>query len=181
MSSIEDYIFTSDRLGFRNWSWTDIDQMHQINSDEKVMEFFPNIPTKEQTIQFIERMKKQYEEKGFCYFAVDKLEDNEFIGFIGLSEQTYEAVFTPCVDIGWRIKSTQWNKGYASEGAKRCLDFAFNNLSLEKVYAVAPKINVKSEHIMTKIGMKKQYEFAHPLLENNEQLKNCVLYAIEMN
>lgn len=179
MKDEKKYIFTSDRLGFRNWSVIDIDKMHEINSDKKVMEFFPGVPTKEQTTEFVERMKKQFEDKGFCYFAVDKLEDNEFIGFIGLSEQTYAADFTPCVDIGWRIKSNEWNKGFASEGAIKCLEFALNNLQLENIYAIAPEINTKSEHLMTKIGLKKQYEFEHPLLTNNERLRTCILYKTE--
>lgn len=173
------YIFTSDRLGFRNWDLTDIDEMYEINADENVMAFFPAIPTKEQTTQFIERMRQQFEDKGFCYFAVDKLEDDQFIGFIGLSEQTYPADFTPCIDIGWRIKSSEWNKGFATEGAKKCLDYAFNTLKIKEIYAVAPKVNIKSERIMTKIGLKKQYEFEHPLLTNNEWLKTCVLYKTE--
>jgi RimJ/RimL family protein N-acetyltransferase len=179
MKKEEKYIFTSERLGFRNWHLGDIDKMHEINSDEKVMEFFPRIPTIEQTTEFIERMKKQFEDKGFCYFAVDKLEDNDFIGFIGLSEQTYDADFTPCIDIGWRIKSSEWNKGFATEGAKRCLSYALDNLKLEKIYSIAPKINIRSEHIMSKIGLKKQYEFEHPLLANDERLKYCVLYKTE--
>ena len=179
MKEDKKYIFTSDRLGFRNWDLTDTDKMHEINSDKKVMEFFPTIPTAEQTTEFVERMKKQFENKGFCYFAVDKLEDSEFIGFIGLSEQTYEADFTPCVDIGWRIKSSEWNKGFASEGAKKCLDYALNELKLENVYSIAPKINTKSEHVMTKIGLKKQYEFEHSLLSKKERLKTCVLYKTE--
>ena len=179
MTNTNKYLFTSDRLGFRNWDITDIDKMHEINSDNAVMEYFPSILTIEQTAAFIDRMKMQFENKGFCYFAVDKLEDHEFIGFIGLSEQTYEADFTPCVDIGWRIKSSEWNKGYASEGAKRCLDLALNELKLENVYSIAPKINTKSEHIMKKIGLIKQYEFEHPLLTNNDRLKTCVLYKTE--
>jgi RimJ/RimL family protein N-acetyltransferase len=173
---MKNYLFTSERLGFRNWNLSDLDKMQEINSDEKVMEFFPGIPTKEQTADFVERMKKQFEDKGFCYFAVDKLENNEFIGFIGLSEQTYNAEFTPCIDIGWRIKSSEWNKGFASEGAKKCLEYALNELGLENIYSIAPKINMKSEHIMKKIGLKKQYEFEHPLLTNNTRLKTCVLY-----
>jgi RimJ/RimL family protein N-acetyltransferase len=124
-------------------------------------------------------MQNQFQDKGFCYFAVDKLEDNEFIGFIGLSEQTYKADFTPCIDIGWRIDSNEWNKGFATEGAKRCLEYAFNDLKLEKVFSIAPKINTKSEHIMKKIGLKKQYEFEHSLLTNNDRLKACVLYKTE--
>ncbi len=179
MKNKKNYLFTSERLGFRNWHLSDIDKMQKINADEKVMEFFPNIPTREQTEEFIKRMKKQYKNKGFCYFAVDKLDDNEFLGFIGLSEQNYEADFPPCVDIGWRIKGGEWNKGFASEGAKKCLDNVLNILNLEKVYSIAPKINTKSEHIMIKIGMKKQYEFEHALLTNNDRLKTCVLYKTE--
>ena len=173
------YIFTSERLGFRKWKLTDIDDMHQINSDEKVMEFFPAFPTKEQTADFVKRMISQFENKGYCYFAVDKLDDSRFIGFIGLSDQTYNADFTPCVDIGWRIKSSEWNNGYATEGALKCLDYALNELKLEKIYSVAPKVNIKSEYIMTKIGLKKQYEFEHPLLANDERLRTCVLYKKE--
>lgn len=86
MTENKKYIFTSGRLGFRNWILSDIDPLHEINSDEKTMEFFPSILTRTQTIEFVKRMKKQFEDKGFCYFAVDKLETNQFIGFIGLSE-----------------------------------------------------------------------------------------------
>ncbi len=181
MNHTNKYIFTSERLGFRNWELEDIDKMQEINADEKVMEFFPSIPTREQTKEFVESMRAQFYDKGFCYFAVDKLEDHEFIGFIGLSEKTFEADFTPCVDIGWRIKSSEWNKGFATEGAKKCLEYALNNLKLEAVYSMAPKVNIKSEHIMIKIGLKKQDEFEHPLLLNNERLKTCVLYKIENN
>ncbi len=178
MKENKNYLFTSDRLGFRNWNPDDIDELHEINSDQKVMEFFPSLPTKEQTTEFIKRMTKQFEEKGFCYFAVDRLENNELIGFIGLSEQTYDAEFTPCIDIGWRIKSTEWNKGFATEGAKKCLDYAFNTLKIRKVYSIAPKINTKSEHIMIKIGMQKEGEFEHPSLLENNSLKTCVVYTI---
>jgi len=176
MEHNKNYIFKSERLGFRDWELNDIEKMHEINSDEKVMEFFPSVLTKQQTTEFVQRMKSQFIKNSFCYFAVDKLEDNKFIGFIGLSEQTYNADFTPCIDIGWRIKSSEWNKGFATEGAKKCLEYALNDLKIERIYSVAPKINTKSEHIMTKIGLKKQYEFEHPLLIKNEQLKTCVLY-----
>src|SRR5947207_3093976 len=126
MTVINKYVFQSGRLGFRNWLTEDIKIMAEINADKKVMEFFANTQSKKQTIEFVERMQNQFSKKGFCYFAVDKFENNEFIGFIGLSEQTFEADFTPCIDIGWRLKRSEWNKGYATEGAKQCLDFAFN-------------------------------------------------------
>lgn len=175
-STLPNYLFTSERLGFRAWQPEDIDSMQQINSDELVMEFFPGLLTKGQTTEFIERMNRQFAEKGFCYFAVEILDTKEFIGFIGLSEQRYPADFTPCIDIGWRLKSSVWNKGLATEGAKKCLEYAFEHLNIKEVCSIAPKVNIKSEHIMQKIGLQKQYEFEHPLLINDERLRTCVLY-----
>jgi RimJ/RimL family protein N-acetyltransferase len=86
------------------------------------------------------------------------------------------ADFTPCIDIGWRIKYSEWNKGFATEGAIKCLDYAFEALKIEEIFSIAPKINLKSTHIMAKIGLKKQNEFEHPLLKNDARLKTCVLY-----
>jgi len=173
-----DYIFSSDRLGFRNWVDDDIEKMAAINADPRVMEYFPSLVNREDTVFFIDRMKLQLTQKGYCYFAVDDLSDNNFVGFIGLSEQTYEAPFTPCVDIGWRLRPDTWKQGLASEGAIRCLEYAFNELKLDKIYAIAPAVNIKSERIMQKIGMLKQYEFDHPFLADNTLLKKCNLYKI---
>lgn len=173
------YLFTSARLGFRNWQEADIKPMAAINADPSVMEFFPTVKTYEETAGFILRMQQQFAEKGYCYFAVDRLNDHTFIGFIGLSWQTFEADFTPCADIGWRLARTAWGKGYATEGARRCLEYAFNELQLNNVLSMAPKLNIRSEEVMKKIGMQKVKDFTHPLLLQDERLKTCVLYKIE--
>ena len=172
------YIFTSERLGFRNWTSSDLDNMAEINAIAKVMEYFPSTQTLEQTKVFIERMQESFERTGFCYFAVEKLEDGKLIGFIGLNEQKFEADFTPCIDIGWRLHPNAWKKGYATEGAKACLYYAFEVLKLNKIYAFTPVINLKSEQVMKRIGMKKVKHFNFPLFANDERLKECVLYEI---
>ncbi len=171
------YLFHSARLGFRNWSDADIDPMAAISADEEVMKYFPAVATFEQTTAFISRMQEEFAEKGYCYFAVDELSTNTFIGFIGLSWKTFEADFTPCVDIGWRLSPSAWNKGFATEGAIRCLDYAFDTLRLDKVYSMAPKVNTPSEHVMQKAGMIKIGEFEHPLLQDQPELRQCVLYV----
>ncbi len=176
MSINKNYLFQSKRLGFRNWIEGDILQMAEINADAKVMAYFPSTKTTDETREFILRMQKQFLEKGFCYFAVDKLENGEFIGFIGLSEQTYESDFTPCVDIGWRLKFSEWNTDFATEGAQRCLEFAFSTLNLDRIVAVAPVANLRSEKVMINIGMKKVKEFKHPLLKDITHLEKCVLF-----
>ena len=173
------YLFKSRRLGFRNWLESDTEKLAAINADEEVMAFFPSTRTWQETKNFISGMQRQYGEKGYCYFAIDKLEDDTFIGFIGLSEQNYEADFTPCIDIGWRLAKIAWNKGYATEGAKRCLEYGLEKLKINKIYSIAPVINTKSEQVMKKIGMRKVKTFNHPQLPDNARLRKCVLYVIE--
>lgn len=165
-------------MGFRNWFDTDLPKMTAINSDAEVMKHFPSIQTTQQTQEFIARMQSQFVAKGFCYFAVETIEKNEFIGFIGISQQTYEADFTPCIDIGWRIAKQHWSLGYATEGAKRVLNYAFDDLNISKILSIAPAVNNASIGVMTKIGMQKVKNFEHSLLMNNERLKECVLYEI---
>jgi RimJ/RimL family protein N-acetyltransferase len=176
---IKDYVFKSARLGFRNWIASDIPLMVEISGDAEVMMHFPAVATPKQTKEFIERMQVMFSEKGYCYFAVDHLNDNTLIGFIGLYDQDYEVEFAPCIDIGWRLAKKYWGKGFATEGAKRCLAYAFKELGLANIKATAPLVNKGSISVMEKIGMAKQLQFKHPKLLANQRLVNCVCYEIK--
>lgn len=173
------YIFNSQRLGFRTWHDADLDAMAAISADEEVMAFFPNTQDRTYTKGFIERMQEEYRQRGYCYFAVELLKSGEFIGFLGLHLQEFVSDFTPCTDIGWRFKKEVWNRGLASEGAKRCLEYGFKNLGLPKIYSITPKINLKSERIMQKAGMQKEKDFEFEFLKEAPKLQTCVLYALE--
>ena len=178
---MDKYLFESDRLGFRIWEKSDAEGLFQMNSNPQIMRFFPSLQTRTDAADFISRMNIQYQEFGYCYFAVDELKSKNFVGFIGLSNQTFKANFNPSVDIGWRLLSEFWGIGYATEGAKRCLVFAKEQLSLSKIVSVAPIINLPSISVMNKIGMKKVLEFEHPLLNDSPELKKCLLYYIKVN
>ncbi|MDP4843467.1 MAG: GNAT family N-acetyltransferase, partial [Salibacteraceae bacterium] len=151
-----DYLFTTQRLGFRNWKEEDIPEFAAINSDEDVMEHFPKTLTIQETTAFVERLQNHFEQFGYTYFAVEVLETDELIGFIGLTYQDFEAEFTPATDIGWRLKKSAWGKGYATEGARRCLEFAFHDLKLKRIVSIRTESNSKSENVMSKIGLRKK-------------------------
>lgn len=174
------HLFTSLRLGFRNWIESDIPKMIEISGNEEVMKFFPAVATLEQTSEFIHKLQTSFKEKGYCYFAVDELETGKFVGFIGFYYQDYESEFTPAVDIGWRLHPDFWGKGYATEGAKACLDYGKNELKLSHVISTAPEFNLPSINVMNKIEMKKKLDFIHPRLKENEKLRNCVCYEIDL-
>ncbi|WP_323789813.1 GNAT family N-acetyltransferase [Psychroserpens sp.] len=175
----KDYIFKSERLGFRNWNDSDLDEFANLNADLDVMEYFPKPLTRTETSDFIKRLRTHYETFGYSYFATDIIETGELIGFIGLAYQEYKTEFTPATDIGWRLKKSAWGNGYATEGAKKCLEFAFKNLNIESVISVFTEKNIKSESIMKKIGMVKIGTFNHPKLKAFPQYEKCICYKID--
>ena len=177
----KDYIFKSERLGFRNWAKNDLTEFAKINADLDVMKHFPKPLTEKETSEFIQRLQTHFEKNRFNYFATEILETGELIGFIGLAYQDYETKYTPAVDIGWRIKKDVWGKGYATEGANRCLNFAFVDLKLERIISICPEKNTRSENIMKKIGMAKIGRFKHPKLKEYPDLENCICYEINKN
>jgi len=177
---MSNYIFTSERLGFRNWDLLDLDNLFEINSNNNVMQYFPSKLTLKDSKDFIIRMHEMHTNEGFCYFAVEIIKTKEFIGFIGLAKQTYNIDFNPSIDIGWRLHPNYWKKGFAREGAKACLHFAFNQLNISEIVSVAPLINIPSITVMKKIGMQKVKEFKHPFLVDYPALETCALYQVKI-
>ena len=121
---------------------------------------------------------KHYHDYGFTYFAVDLLEQSQFVGFIGMKTVTYQAFFTPGVDIGWRLSEEYWGRGLATEGARKCKDYFFDNFDYERLISLTPVQNIPSWKVMEKIGMEKLGYFDHPLLEEQDPLLNHVVYEI---
>ncbi|MFD1314050.1 GNAT family N-acetyltransferase [Namhaeicola litoreus] len=178
---MERYIFTSERIGFRNWIKEDLSEFAMMNADAQVMEHFPNILTLSETKDFIKRLQDHYIEHGHNYFAAELIETGEFIGFIGLAYQDYPTKYTPAVDVGWRLKNSAWGKGFATEGAERCLKFGFEELKLKRIISTCTEINTRSERVMNKIGMRKVGSFKHPKLSEHPDYENCICYQITQN
>ncbi|MEL6133116.1 MAG: GNAT family N-acetyltransferase [Bacteroidota bacterium] len=174
-----EYILTTERLGLRNWEMEDLSAAVEMNSDPEVMRFFPATRGREASVGMIEKFRAHQDKYGFTYFAVDELAGDLALGFVGLFSQDYEAPFTPCVDIGWRLRKQYWGRGYAPEAAKACLDFAFQFLGLKEVIATTPHINLPSRRVMEKIGMTYQGEYIHPKVPNPHPLQPSVWYKIE--
>jgi ribosomal-protein-alanine N-acetyltransferase len=117
---------------------------------------------------------------GFCMWAVEVPGTTPFAGVIGLQRPSFEAHFTPCVEIGWRLEHTHWGKGYATEGARRALAFAFEDLGLEEIVAMTAIQNARSRHVMDKLGMRyvEGGDFDHPRVPEQSPVRRHVLYTV---
>ena len=175
------YVIETGRLGLRNWTDVDLEPFQKMNLDLEVMRYFPSVLTAKDSLELMRRMQRSFADYGFCYFAADVLATGEFIGMIGILNQTFKSEFTPSVDIGWRLKRSSWGKGYATEGASACLDYGFSQIGLSTIYSYAPTQNKDSEAVMKKIGMEHIGYFEHPKLKDHPELQNCVVYQKHNN
>ncbi len=173
------YEFQSDRLGFRTWKDEDSAAFARMNADNIVMKYFPKVLSKEESDNFIKRIMKHFKDYGYGLWAVDIKETGKFIGFIGFQTATFEAEFTPCVEIGWRLDHRFWNKGYATEGATRCLDYGFNILGISEIVSFTAQLNKPSINVIKKIGLIEQGIFLHPNVNEDHPLRPHVLYKID--
>lgn len=173
------YIFESERLGFRRWTDNDKEPFAKMNADQEVMEFMPKCLTFEESNAFIYRIEEHFNTYGFGLWAVDIKETGTFIGYIGFFTAEFQSEFTPCIEVGWRLNRKSWNKGYATEGAKACLKYGFEELKLDEVYSFTSKLNLRSINVMKKIGLKQAGVFEHPNVEEGHPLKPHVLYCMK--
>lgn len=168
------------RLLLRLWKSEDLTSFYsQINADPEVMKYYPRVLTKEESDAMAGKIMAKIEKNGWGFWAVEHKADKNFIGFVGLNEPDYELPVKPCIEIGWRLAKAYWGKGYATEAAKACLAFAFDNLKLNEVYAFASVGNERSWKVMQRIGMKNSgSNFNHPIIPEGHTLSEHVLYKI---
>ncbi|GMK38680.1 N-acetyltransferase [Paenibacillus sp. CCS19] len=170
--------FETERLQLRDWEEADLEPFRRLNADERVMKHFPKTLSTEETNMLYATIVSEFEERGFGLYAVEVKENKAFIGFIGFHRATFEAEFTPCIEIGWRLKQEAWGKGYATEGAEACLQYGFNTLGLDDVYSFTAEVNIPSKNVMQKIGMSFIKTFDHPKVERSSPLNKHVLFHI---
>lgn len=166
------------RLRLRRWSENDRIPFAELNRDPKVMEFFPELLTSEESDAAFERINQHFSDYGFGMWAVEPRETSQFIGFIGLAHVRYETPFTPCVEIGWRLASEWWGKGFATEGAQAVMSFAENSLRIDEVVSQTSTVNLRSQRVMQKLDMVRDpaEDFDHPLVPSDHVVCRHVLF-----
>lgn len=143
----------TERLLLRGWKEEDRPEFVRMNRDPQVMEYFLKPLAASESDDLFRRIQEEFAVYGFGLFAVEKADTHEFIGWVGLHHFDFDVYFAPGIEIGWRLLPEAWGKGYALEMAAACLEFAFQQLHLGKVYSFTALCNKRSQRVMRKIGM----------------------------
>ncbi len=172
-------IIETERLTLRHWKEEDTLPFIEMCADRRIMEFLSEPLSPDEARVTIRRIWDHFKKHGFGLYAVEKNETKTFIGFTGFMIPNFEHFFTPCVEIGWRIKSSEWKRGFATEAARACLNYGFSELSFRKIYSFTSIHNLASQRVMQKIGLSDLGRFFHPMLPPGHYLSEHELYCIE--
>lgn len=166
------------RMRLRRWRAEDREPFTSLNADPRVMACFPAVLTRAESDALADRIEAHFAETGYGLWAVELPGVTAFAGFLGLSTPRFEAAFTPCTEIGWRLAADHWNRGYATEGATAVLTWALEAGGFAEIVSFTSVLNQRSWRVMQKLGMTHDpaEDFDHPLLPADDRLSRHVLY-----
>lgn len=166
------------RLLLRRWTAQDREPFAALNTDPRVVEFLSQPLLRAESDAIAQRLEKHFDEHGFGFWVVEVPQVTPFAGIVGLAVPRFTAHFMPCVEIGWRLAADYWHRGYATEAARAALAFGFERLKLDEIVAFTVPANVRSRHVMERLGMQHDAEgdFDHPFLPERHWLRRHVLY-----
>jgi RimJ/RimL family protein N-acetyltransferase/predicted GNAT family N-acyltransferase len=174
-------IIETPRLILRQWQEKDREPFAALNADPDVMRYFPSLLIREESDAFIDKSMTKIRERRFGFFAVEEKASGRLIGLIGLDIPSDDFPCSPCMEIGWRLAKEFWGRGYATEGAHACLEYAFAKLGRNEIVAFTSTLNQPSIRVMQRLGMASDpsENFLNPRVEDGHPLQEHVLYRLK--
>jgi RimJ/RimL family protein N-acetyltransferase len=185
MATVPLPMLSTPRLLLRPWRDDDLPAFAALNADPRVMEHFPSTLTRDRSDAVAARIREKFDRYGFGFRAVEVTGDGgapavPFAGFVGLSVPGFEAPFTPCVEVGWRLAVAHWGRGYATEAARAAVAYGFDTLGLTEIVAFTVPANRRSRAVMERLGMTRDPadDFEHPEVPVGHPIRPHVLYRL---
>lgn len=171
----------TERLILREWREADAAPLLAICRDPQVMEFLGPLETEDSISAAIARQRAYQENLGHCYWAIERKDDSEMLGFCGIQPEPPGTPIAGLPDIGWRLGRAFWAQGYAREAAQASLAWGFAHLNDEAIWAITVFANSRSWGLMERLGMERQHDmdFDHPNVPEGSPLKRHITYRIK--
>lgn len=165
------------RLIIRPWQESDRAPFAAMGADPEVMAHFPALLSPAESDAMVDRIGLMLADQGFGFWAVERRDSGDFIGFCGLNRVNFLCPVAGEVEIGWRLVRAAWGQGFAREAAQICLDWGFAH-GLTRIVSFTVPANVRSWGLMERLGMQRRAEldFDHPRVAEGSPLKRHIVY-----
>ncbi len=143
----------TDRLKLRMWRESDLDDYAAICADPIVMRYLGgNVLTRDEAWRSMAFFIGHWQLRGYGHWAVEEKATGRMIGRIGfLNPEGW-----PGFEIGWTLARHAWGKGYATEGGRRALQYAFKELDRPHVISLIHPENTPSMKVAERLGEKRE-------------------------
>ncbi len=167
-------ILETPRLALRLFSQDDVDNLFNLNNDPEVMRYItggrptPREVIRDELIPFHLGVYERLDRLGT--WAAEAGATAEFLGWFHFRPGPDGN--TSNIDLGYRLRRSAWNKGYATEGSRALIDMGFAGLGVERVFAHTMTVNTASRRVMEKCGLRlvRTFPYQGPdVIEGSEQ------------
>lgn len=171
----------TDRLILRDWQDRDRAPFHAMCRDPLVMATLGPLMSREQSDELVDRLIGFQHEHGYTFWALERRADGRFLGLCGLKPGALNTPIEGAVEIGWRLSSDSWGRGYAREAAQASLDWAWSHLTVPAVMAITAQTNERSWGLMERLGMTRipELTFEHPQVPHDSPLRPHIVYRAD--
>jgi [ribosomal protein S5]-alanine N-acetyltransferase len=138
---------------------SDLDALHEIQSDPEHMRFYPHPFSREESQAWIERFLERQKRYGFSLWAIEDRETREFLGNCGPMPQIVDGIEE--IELGWSVTPKRTGQGIATEAAIAWRDRCLGPLGMGHVISLIRPENIPSRRVAEKIGMTVWKETLH--------------------
>lgn len=167
-------IVDTERLRLRQFRDDDLDTYAALCADPVVMEWLHGPGTREEAATQLASFRDHWTEHRFGLWCATVPPDDVCLGFIGLAVPSFAPDLLPAVEVGWRLAHCAWGKGYATEGARACVEVAFGALALDHLVSITVVENRRSRNVMEKLGMSLERRTVHA-----ERGTDLIVYGLD--
>lgn len=173
-------VLTTARLRLRGFAEGDSAPFAAMNADPEVMRYMSRRLDRAQSDAFIDRIVDRWAADRFGLWAIERLDDEAFLGFAGLAAPSFSAPFTPAIEVGWRLARAAWGHGYATEAGSAALRFGFESPGRDEIVSFTAVGNERSRRVMARLGMTRDPadDFDYPLVAPDHPIRRQVLYRL---
>lgn len=157
------FVLETERLLLREMGQSDLAALCAILQDDETMYAYEGALSDDEAQAWLDRQMERYARDGFGLWAVVLKETGAMIGQCGLTYQDADGVRV--VEVGYLFRRSFWHRGYATEAARVCRDYAFDQVGVDTVYSIIRDTNIPSQKVALRNGMKPEGSFVKRYLD----------------
>jgi RimJ/RimL family protein N-acetyltransferase len=173
-----DFRHETPRLILRDWRDDDWPCFWEQTNTPGVMRWLGGVLDADRMAGARARLESYRNDHGHTFWAVERCNDGELLGFCGLKRSNQRGGPMGMVEIGWRLREDAWGHGYASEAASASLDLAFGRFDAGEVIALTVEGNAPSRGLMKRLGMERREDLDFANADFDPETGTIIVYSI---